>query len=145
MKNPTTPNPTPPPPPWSAPPLNKWNIIGMNHYHVNGVRYIFVAMTRKGLCIQEEGKDDQFLWNRLWHKAVVLECGEELGTQIASEALAGLKGRIGFNHWWDSISNEDKREILASIAERVFRICVWFRPPGRSVPPGIAERQASSD
>jgi hypothetical protein len=41
----------------------------MNHYHVNGARRLFVAMTKDGRCIQEEGVDDQYLWDRLWRKA----------------------------------------------------------------------------
>ena len=55
--------------PWQSKPLNDWSIIGMNHYHVNGQRFLFVAMTKDGRVIQEEGKDDEYLWNRLWHKA----------------------------------------------------------------------------
>jgi len=55
--------------PWKLSPLHEWSIIGMNHYHVNGERFLFVAMTRGNRYITEEGKDDQYLWNRLWHKA----------------------------------------------------------------------------
>lgn len=55
--------------PWKIGPLNKWSICGMNHYHVNGERFLFVAMTKDGICIKEEGKDDKYLWNRLWHQA----------------------------------------------------------------------------
>ena len=59
--------------PWKIKPLNEWSIVGMNHYHVNGERRLFVAMTKAASCIVEEGTDDQFLWNRLWHKATALE------------------------------------------------------------------------
>lgn len=55
--------------PWKIKPLDAWSIIGMNHYHVNGERYLFVAMTKDGRCIIEEGRDDEYLWNRLCHKA----------------------------------------------------------------------------
>ena len=55
--------------PWKLKPLDKWAIVGMNHYHVNGEKRLFVAMTKDGRCITEEGADDEFLWNRLWHKA----------------------------------------------------------------------------
>lgn len=55
--------------PWLSAPLNEWSIVGMNHYHVNGKRFLFVAMTKDGVCITEEGEDDEYLWNRLWHKA----------------------------------------------------------------------------
>lgn len=56
--------------PWQMKPLDEWSIVGMNHYRINGERRLFVAMTKDGACIVEEGGDDQFLWNRLWHKAV---------------------------------------------------------------------------
>jgi len=55
--------------PWQYGILDDWSIVGMNHYHVNGDKFIFVSMAKKGKCITEEGKDDQYLWNRLWHKA----------------------------------------------------------------------------
>jgi hypothetical protein len=57
------------PRPWLPKPLDEWNIVGMNHYHVNGERRLFVAMVKDGRCIQEEGLDDEYLWNRLWRKA----------------------------------------------------------------------------
>ena len=55
--------------PWQQAPLDEWAIVGMNHYHVNGKRFLFVALTRGGQCITEGGPDDKYLWNRLWHKA----------------------------------------------------------------------------
>lgn len=55
--------------PWLQSPLDKWAICGMNHYHVDGERLLFVAMTRDGKCITAEGSDDQYLWNRLCHAA----------------------------------------------------------------------------
>ena len=55
--------------PWNVPPLNEWSICGMNHYHQNGNRYLFVSMVKDGRCITEEGEDNEYLWNRLWHKA----------------------------------------------------------------------------
>lgn len=56
-------------PPWKQGPLGEWSIVGMNHYHINGERRLFVAMTKGSHCIKEEGKDDEFLWNRLCHQA----------------------------------------------------------------------------
>jgi len=57
--------------PWKMKPLDEWSIVGMNHYHVDGgERRLFVAMTKDGRCITEEGPDDKYLWNRLWSKAV---------------------------------------------------------------------------
>lgn len=57
--------------PWMMKPLHEWSIVGMNHYHSNGTKHIFVAMTKGDRCIQEEGLDDEFLWNRLEAKAVL--------------------------------------------------------------------------
>ena len=63
--------------PWQQPPLNKWAICGMNHYHIKGEKFLFVSMTKGNHCITEEGKDDKYLWNRLWHKAQEFEQTEE--------------------------------------------------------------------
>lgn len=46
-----------------------WLIVGMNHYKVSGVVFLFVAMAKDGKLIKEEGPDDVYLWNRLWHQA----------------------------------------------------------------------------
>lgn len=56
--------------PWKQSPLDTWSICGMNHYHIHGQKFLFVAMTKDGKCITEEGKDDEYLWNRLYHKAI---------------------------------------------------------------------------
>lgn len=56
-------------PPWLQKPLDEWTIVGMNHYFVDGKRKLFVAMVKGDRCIKEEGDDDVYLWNRLWHKA----------------------------------------------------------------------------
>ena len=55
--------------PWQHKPLDEWSICGMNHYRVNGKKFIFVSMVKDGICITEEGEDDKYLWNRLWNKA----------------------------------------------------------------------------
>ena len=59
--------------PWCISPLDEWSICGMNHYHVGGERCLFVSMTKDGRCITEEDPDDEYLWNRLWHKAIAKE------------------------------------------------------------------------
>lgn len=59
--------------PWQDGPLVEWSIVDMNHYHIDGERRIFVAMTKDGHCIKEEGADDKYLWNRLIHKAWDME------------------------------------------------------------------------
>jgi len=55
--------------PWQHGILQDWSICGMNHYRLNGEKLIFVSMAKDGKCITEEGRDNEFLWNRLWHKA----------------------------------------------------------------------------
>ncbi len=56
--------------PWHHPDLADWSIVGMNHYHVDGRRFLFVAMTRGGACIRAEGADDGALWERLRKSAL---------------------------------------------------------------------------
>lgn len=56
--------------PWKEGPLKDWAICGMNHYHVEGERYLFVSMVRNGVCITREGKDDDLLWERLKEQAL---------------------------------------------------------------------------
>jgi hypothetical protein len=59
---------------WKQPPLDQWSIISMHHYYVNGVKHLSVIMMAKGdKYIKEEGLDDEYLWNRLWHKAVEMD------------------------------------------------------------------------
>jgi hypothetical protein len=56
-------------PPWKITPLDEWSIVGMNHYHAQGEKRLFVAMTKGDRCIVEEGPDNEILWQRLCHKA----------------------------------------------------------------------------
>ncbi len=52
--------------PWLLPPLNRFSIVGMNHYHVNGRRHLFVAMIGpSGYCIKAEGADEQDVFRQL--------------------------------------------------------------------------------
>lgn len=60
------------PAPWQVEPLHEWSIVGMNHYHLAGVKRLFVAMTKGDKCIVEEGKDNEDLWERLADKAFFL-------------------------------------------------------------------------
>lgn len=77
--------------PWKQPPLDKWSIIGMNHYVMDGEKRLFVAMVKDEHYIKEQGNDDKYLWNRLWHKASKL--GEEVKKDytILDEKFIGLK------------------------------------------------------
>lgn len=46
-----------------------WVITTTSHYHVNGVKMLFVAMKKDGVYISEEGVEDISLWARLREKA----------------------------------------------------------------------------
>lgn len=65
-------------PPWMMAPLDQWSIVGMNHYTIDGKRCLYVAMTKAGRCIVEQGEDDEFIWNRLWHKAQEVSDAKEV-------------------------------------------------------------------
>lgn len=51
--------------PWQKLPLSKWAICGMNHYHIDGEKFIFVSMVKDGKCITQEGVDNWVIWNNL--------------------------------------------------------------------------------
>ncbi|KKL68546.1 hypothetical protein LCGC14_2123940 [marine sediment metagenome] len=57
--------------PWDI--LPGWVIAGMYNFEHNGNLRLFVAMRKGDLIICEQGEDDEFLWNRLWHKAQELD------------------------------------------------------------------------
>lgn len=50
---------------WEYEELVGWDIVGMNHYYVDGERRLFVAMTRNGFCIKAEGADQQGIFDDL--------------------------------------------------------------------------------
>ncbi len=56
--------------PWKVGCLKEWAIVGMNHYHVDGERRLFVAMVKDDKCIKVEGPDDDFIWTDLEYKAL---------------------------------------------------------------------------
>lgn len=55
--------------PWHESPLDEWAICGMNHYHVNGEKFLYVSMTKDNVCITQEGKDEDILWLKLLNNA----------------------------------------------------------------------------
>lgn len=55
--------------PWDRVELRGWSIVGMNHYRVAGVRNLFVAMTKDGMCITAEGPGERWVWKDLARKA----------------------------------------------------------------------------
>ena len=56
--------------PWLFPPLDKWSLVGMNHYTTNGHRQLFVVMMNGNRCIKAEGNDDEYLWSELISQAL---------------------------------------------------------------------------
>ena len=59
--------------PWNHIVLRPWSIVGMNHYHRDGRRHLFVAMTKDGRCIKAEGWDEALVFERLIAMAQVPE------------------------------------------------------------------------
>lgn len=59
-------------PPWMMKPLDKWNILVINHYFWNSKRLLFVAMSKGNHMIKAEGPDDEYLWYGLRCKAIEL-------------------------------------------------------------------------
>lgn len=58
--------------PWDRVELRGWSIVGMNHYHVGGIRRLFVAMTKDGHCIKAEGTYEPNVWKDLAAAAYAL-------------------------------------------------------------------------
>lgn len=75
LGRPSAPPAAPPIPmlPWNHPALRAWSIVGMNHYHLEGQRRLFVAMTKEGRCIKAEGVDEAWVFERLIAQAQVPE------------------------------------------------------------------------
>ena len=57
---------------WQVGILSEWSICGMNHYHINGEKFLFVSMVKGDTCIIEEGSDNKDLWDSLTLKAKAL-------------------------------------------------------------------------
>lgn len=57
--------------PWLHSALIEWDIVGMNHYHVDGRRYLFVAMSKDGRLIKCEGPESisYLIWDSLVEQA----------------------------------------------------------------------------
>lgn len=74
--------------PWNHIVLRPWSIVGMNHYHRDGRRYLFVAMTKDKRCIKAEGWDEAVVFERLIAQAQVPEAlaSWELVTMLQHQA-----------------------------------------------------------
>lgn len=55
--------------PWNNLELESWSIVGMNHYHVKGVRHLFCAMVKDGKCITAEGCNEEQVFESLIKQA----------------------------------------------------------------------------
>lgn len=73
--------------PWNGPDLRGWAIVGMNHYHVEGERRLFVAMTMGDRCIKAEGPNEVGVFNDLTRAALAPK--EDEGSSVPGED-AGL-------------------------------------------------------
>lgn len=58
--------------PWQEGILADWDIIGMNHYHKNEERWLFVVMTNGIFCIRVESTDELELFKVLEIQAEVI-------------------------------------------------------------------------
>lgn len=57
--------------PWQCGALVDWSIVGMNHYHVNGAKFLFVAMAKGDQFIKAEGHNPKHVFLKLSDQAVV--------------------------------------------------------------------------
>ena len=74
--------------PWEAGELAHWDIVGMNHYHDQDGKQLFVAMSCKGMLIKEEGADQSDVFQRLEEKAkAVVDSAEQSGEGCEDQAL----------------------------------------------------------
>lgn len=58
--------------PWQEGILASWDIVGMNHYHRDHQRWLFVAMTNGIFCIRAESQDEHELFKILEMSAEVI-------------------------------------------------------------------------
>jgi hypothetical protein len=58
--------------PWQEGILAGWDIVGMNHYHKDHERWLFVAMTYGPFCIRAESPDEIELFKVLALEAEVI-------------------------------------------------------------------------
>lgn len=104
--------------PWMKRPLNEWSIVGMNHYHVAQERLLFVAMTKNDKCIVEEGKDDEYLWDRLWCKAVRADTPSASPSRPPAEA-EDKGGAAGYQRLGENELEEDLGFLACSAAAEI--------------------------
>lgn len=52
-------------------PLNKWSIVGMNHFRINGEKWLYCSMVDgRGNCITAQGQKAEDVFKELEFKAV---------------------------------------------------------------------------
>lgn len=62
--------------PWKHDVLREWSIVGMNHYHVKGVKHLYVALVKGPDYIKAEGLDTKAVWDDLIAQARRLNLDE---------------------------------------------------------------------
>lgn len=83
--------------PWNEPALREWAICGMNHYHQQGVRRLFVSMTRQNVCITAEGPFEEDVFRDLTIQAAALNLIIQTGAD-AEAKVAELEAEISRLH-----------------------------------------------
>jgi hypothetical protein len=86
--------------PWNHPALDGWAIVGMNHYHVEGERRLFVAMTRRGRCIVAEGAEESTVFWKLRAAAAIATPSPDEQPKGASDAD---DGSAAWKKWCDTL------------------------------------------
>jgi hypothetical protein len=51
--------------PWADLIRDGWRIVGMNHYHLNGVPHLFCSMAKDGRCITAESNNEALVFQEL--------------------------------------------------------------------------------
>jgi hypothetical protein len=60
--------------PWNRSELIGWDVVGLNHYYVNGVRYLFCIMAKDNNSIAEGGYENE-VFDELARKALAMNPG----------------------------------------------------------------------
>lgn len=76
---------------WNRGALAGWTIVGMNHYNLNGVRALFVAMTKGDRCVKAEGTNEIEVFAELDRKAAEADAGRNGSTGAAAGEPARVK------------------------------------------------------
>lgn len=81
--------------PWNRGMLREWSIVGMNHFTIEGIRNLFVAMSKGGRCIKSEGDSEHAVWAELYHQAVKIHNSDHAGKSAPADDPRLKLGSIG--------------------------------------------------